>query len=75
MGTRRGERSDVEQQVQRLLQPQRVVVSQGMSLAPLPAGRVVAEGIAQVRQGFAPGLLHRRIAITLFAAALFVPPG
>ncbi|MNH19453.1 hypothetical protein D3C79_791910 [compost metagenome] len=75
MRTRCGESADIEQQVQRLLQPERMVVGQGMRLAPLPGGRVVAQCLAQVGQAGLPGAFHRVAAATMLAAAMQPPPG
>ncbi|MNH10221.1 hypothetical protein D3C79_696930 [compost metagenome] len=74
MGTRRGKRADVEQQVQRLFNTQWMVVRQGMRLAPLPAGRVFAKGFAQVLEGLLPGDAHDGGAVGTLVGAARVPP-
>ncbi|MOA57563.1 hypothetical protein D3C78_1817660 [compost metagenome] len=75
MGTGCGERPDVEQQVQRLFHPKRMVVGQGMGLAPLPAGRITAQGVAQVLQAALPRCAHDGGTVRSLAATTGVPPG
>ena len=74
MGARCGERADVEQQVQRLFDPQRVVVGQGMGLAPLPTGRVVAQGFPQVLQAVLPRHAHHGVTVGALVGSAGVPP-
>ncbi|MOA24951.1 hypothetical protein D3C78_1456500 [compost metagenome] len=49
------ERADVEDALQGLLRAQRMVMGQGMGLAPLPLGGIWTEGGFQVRKAGVPG--------------------
>ena len=58
VGAGRRERTDIENPVQWFLHAQRVVVGQGVGLAPLPLRGVFAEGGLQVGEALVPGLFH-----------------
>lgn len=75
MGAGGGERTDIEEAPEQRLLAQGVLVGQGMRLAPQPAGRVVAEGAAKMREGGVPGGPDDIRAGFPALCAAVVPPG
>ncbi|MNE74263.1 hypothetical protein D3C80_1703300 [compost metagenome] len=74
MGARRGKGPDIEQQVQRFFHPQWMVMGKGVGLAPLPAGRVAAEGFTQMLEAVLPGDAHDRGTVGALVGAAGIPP-